>query len=33
MEFDLAYVRSASLQEDLRILWHTFRIILLGTGK
>lgn len=33
MEFDLAYVRNASLREDLRILWHTFRIILLGTGK
>jgi lipopolysaccharide/colanic/teichoic acid biosynthesis glycosyltransferase len=33
MEHDLAYLRNASLAEDLRIGWHTGRIILTGTGK
>ena len=33
MEHDLAYLRDASLVEDLRIGWQTGRIILTGTGK
>jgi lipopolysaccharide/colanic/teichoic acid biosynthesis glycosyltransferase len=33
MHHDLAYLREASLAEDLRIGWQTLRIILTGTGK
>ena len=33
MQHDLAYLREASLAEDLRIGWQTGRIILTGTGK
>lgn len=33
MQHDLAYLRDASLAEDIRIGWQTLRIILTGTGK
>jgi lipopolysaccharide/colanic/teichoic acid biosynthesis glycosyltransferase len=33
MHHDIEYVRIASFWQDILIMWQTFRIILLGTGK
>ncbi|MCU0381375.1 MAG: sugar transferase [Chitinophagaceae bacterium] len=33
MHHDIHYVRNASFWQDILIMWQTFRIILLGTGK